>query len=571
MVECAPNLQIQPLGTDLVHRIAAGEVIDSLGAVVRELLDNAIDAGANRISISLWPQDWRIQVVDNGQGLDPADLALAATPHTTSKLQCEEDLWNIHTLGFRGEALHSLAQMGRLEICSRPLNSAQGCRVQYDHQGFVVDQETVAIAPGTVVTVADLFQDWPTRKQALPNPARQMRGVQTIIHDHALCHPQITWQVQQNNRQWFSIAPAEAPQDILPQLLATLQPGDLCHHHTQIADLPGDNSIEVVLGLPDRCHRHRPDWVKVAVNGRCVQVSGEDAGQSHPLEQTILTAFRQTLPRHRHPLCFIHLHADPQHVDWHRHPAKAEIYLRHLDQWRSAMTTTLQEALQIPADARDTGHTQKIRQLMKVAEAKGVYHLQQPSLLSPSPETGDSSFNVLQAIAQLHRTYIVAEHPTGVWLVEQHIAHERVLYEQLGQNWQFVSLTPPLMLRDLSERQVEQLTDIGIDIAEFGHQLWAIRSAPQRLAERPDCEAALIELSQCESIEAALAATACRSAIRNGMALNLLEMQNLLDQWQQTRHPRTCPHGRPIYLSMEEADLSRFFRRHWVIGKSHGI
>lgn len=573
MVECAPDLQIQPLGTDLVHRIAAGEVIDSLGAVVRELLDNALDAGADRISISLWPQDWRVQVVDNGQGLTAADLAQAATPHTTSKLQREEDLWDIHTLGFRGEALHSLAQMGRLEICSRPMGTAQGCRVRYDHQGHVVAQETVAIATGTVVTVADLFQDWPTRKQALPDPARQMRGVQTIIHNHALCHPQVTWQVQQNNRLWFSIAPAEVAQDILPQLLATLRPGDLCHHRFQIPDLPGDNAVEVVLGLPDRCHRHRPDWVKVAVNGRCVQVSGEDAGQSHPLEQTILAAFRQTLPRHRHPLCFIHLHADPQHVDWHRHPAKTEIYLQHLDQWRPAITTTIQEALQIPADIRDSGHTQKIRQLMKVAEAKGVYHLQQPSILSPQPEqaASDSGFNILKAIAQLHCTYIVAEHPTGVWLVEQHIAHERVLYEQLGQDWHLVPLTPPLMLRDLTEGQVEQLTDIGIDIAEFGHQLWAIRSAPQRLVERPDCEAALIELSQCESIEAALAATACRSAIRNGMALNLLEMQNLLDQWQQTRHPRTCPHGRPIYLSMEEADLSRFFRRHWVIGKSHGI
>lgn len=176
MVECAPDLQIQPLGTNLVHRIAAGEVIDSLGAVVRELLDNALDAGADRISVSLWPQDWRIQVVDNGQGLTAADLSQAATPHTTSKLQREEDLWDIQTLGFRGEALHSLAQMGRLEICSRPLGSAQGCRVRYDHQGHVVAQETVAIATGTVVTVADLFQDWPTRKQALPDPARQMRG-----------------------------------------------------------------------------------------------------------------------------------------------------------------------------------------------------------------------------------------------------------------------------------------------------------------------------------------------------------------------------------------------------------
>ena len=573
MVDCAPSFQIQPLGINLVHRIAAGEVIDSMGAVVRELLDNALDAGANRITVALWPQDWRIQVVDNGQGLQPHDLEQAATPHTTSKLRREEDLWQINTLGFRGEALHSLAQMGRLEICSRPSGTTQGCHVIYDHQGRVTSCETVAIAPGTVVTVSNLFQNWPTRQQALPDPARQMRAVQTIIHNHALCHPYLTWQVQQNNRPWFSIAPGTQPQDIVPQLLATLQPGDLCHHRLDLADLPGNNTIEVVLGLPDRCHRHRPDWVKVAVNGRCVQVNGENTGNAHPLEQTILTAFRQTLPRHRHPLCFVHLHADPQQVDWHRHPAKTEIYLQHLDQWRPAITTAIQEALHIPADAIDTGHTQKIRQFMKVAEAKGVYHLQQPSLLSPNLEAAApiSGFNVLQAIAQLHQTYIVAEHPSGVWLIEQHIAHERVLYEQLGQDWQFVPLTPPLMLRDLTDRQIEQLVEIGIDIDAFGHQLWAIRSAPKLLTERSDCEAALIELSQCESIEAALAATACRSAIRNGTALTLLEMQTLLDKWQQTRHPRTCPHGRPIYLSMEEADLSRFFRRHWVIGKSHGI
>ncbi len=574
MVDCAPDFQIQPLGINLVHRIAAGEVIDSMGAAVRELLDNALDAGANRITVSLWPQNWRLQVVDNGQGLQRLDLEQAATPHTTSKLRREEDLWQISTLGFRGEALHSLAQMGNLEICSRPPGAAQGYRVIYDHQGRVIECETVAIATGTVVTVSHLFDNWPTRKQALPDPTRQMRAVQTIIHNHALCHPHTTWQVQQNNRPWFSIAPAPKAQDIVPQLLATLQAGDLCHHHLNIPELAGQNAIDVVLGLPDRCHRHRPDWVKVAVNGRCVQVNGEDTGSTHPLEKTILAAFRQTLPRHRHPICFIHLRADPQQVDWHRHPAKTEIYLQNLEQWRPAITTAIQEALRIPADARDAGHTQKIQQFMKVAEAKGVYHLQQPSLLTSSSETQPapgSGFNILQAIAQLHQTYIVAEHPSGVWLIEQHIAHERVLYEQLGQDWQFMPLTPPLMLRDLTERQVEQLTDIGIDIDAFGHQLWAIRSAPKLLTERPDCEAALIELSQCESIEAALAATACRSAIRNGTALNLLEMQTLLDKWQQTRHPRTCPHGRPIYLSMEEADLSRFFRRHWVIGKSHGI
>jgi DNA mismatch repair protein MutL len=171
----------------------------------------------------------------------------------------------------------------------------------------------------------------------------------------------------------------------------------------------------------------------------------------------------------------------------------------------------------------------------------------------------------------LHQTYIVAEHSTGLWLVEQHIAHERVLYEQLCQDWQLINITPPQMLRDLSEAQVEKLQEIGLEVDAFGPQVWAVRSAPQALASRSDCEAALLELSQCADIEAALVATACRSAIRNGTPLDMAEMQTLLIQWQQTRHPRTCPHGRPIYLALEESQLARFFRRHWVIGKSHGI
>jgi DNA mismatch repair protein MutL len=177
----------------------------------------------------------------------------------------------------------------------------------------------------------------------------------------------------------------------------------------------------------------------------------------------------------------------------------------------------------------------------------------------------------LRAIAQIHHTYIVAEHPGGLWLVEQHIAHERVLYEQLLDAWQLVPLEPPIILSQLSSTQVEQLERIGLAIEPFGEQLWVVRNLPAMLRSRPDCPDALIELSLGGSLQAAQVAVACRSAIRNGTPLTLPEMQTLLGQWQRTHHPRTCPHGRPIYLSLEESALARFFRRHWVIGKSHGI
>ncbi len=591
---------IQPLPVEVVHRITAGEVIDSLAAVVRELIDNALDAKATRITISLWPQNWRVQVADNGNGISLADLKQAAAPHTTSKIRRPADLWQITSLGFRGEALHSLAQLATLEICSRPLEAREGWQAIYTAQGQPRQLETVAIAPGTVVTVSNLFQTWPSRRQGLPIPAQQMRAVQTVIQLSALCHPEITWQVQQNDHPWFGISPGNNAQDILPQVLPSVRPSDLQGLSLEVPSHPAatcstpnttdlwgiaqpltqaslgsvTNKIELVLGLPDRCHRRRPDWVRVAVNGRCVQV-----GDSKPipeLEQTISEAFRQTLPRHRHPVCFVHLKMAPAQIDWNRHPAKTAIYLHHLNFWREQVAQAVQQTLRISPwqPSSDTYQPERVRKLLRTAEVKGVYNLS-PSVSTTSATTSLDSSNTglsqLRAVAQIHKTYILAEHPSGFWLVEQHIAHERVLYEQLCDDWKLVPLEPPVILRHLRLAQLEQLQHLGLLVEPFGDQLWAVRTAPALLAQRADCSEALQELSLGGNLQAAQVATACRSAIRNGTALSLEQMQTLLNQWQQARHPRTCPHGRPIYLSLEESDLARFFRRHWVVGKSHGI
>ncbi|MBD1866721.1 DNA mismatch repair endonuclease MutL [Cyanobacteria bacterium FACHB-471] len=317
----------------------------------------------------------------------------------------------------------------------------------------------------------------------------------------------------------------------------------------------------LLLGLPDRCHRHRPDWVKVAINGRVVKVA--------ELEQTILAAFRRTLPRDRHPVCFLHLQVAPEQIDWNRHPAKSEIYLHQMTQWQEIVTEAIAQTLTLTPNAlSETAHSQRVTNLLKTAEAQGAYN---SNPQSPTPTPQSQPLTPLKAIAQVHNMYILAEHPSGMWLIEQHIAHERVLYERLCDRWQLVPLEPPVILNQLSELQREQLQRLQLEVELFGENLWAVRTAPEPLALREDRAEALIELSLGGNLESALVATACRTAIRNGTPLDLAEMQTLLDQWQQTRHPRTCPHGRPIYLSLEESSLSRFFRRHWVIGKSHGI
>ncbi len=599
---------IQPLPSEVVHLIAAGEVIDSLAAVVRELIENSLDAGATRIVVYLWPQQWRVRVTDNGCGMDLLNLQQAATAHSTSKIHSCEDLWKITSLGFRGEALHSLAQLAQLKILSRPTLASEGWCVVYNSQGEAAQVEAVAIAPGTVVTVSNLFATWCERRQGLPSLAQQMKAVQATIQQVALCHPHVTWQVWQNERQWFTLCPGATTQHLLPQILRQVRLSDLQELKVEVPTptsaedkginrqgdkekitvelspspnlplipkekpecpiLPSSStprsSLQLVLGLPDRCHRHRPDWIRVAVNGRMVK--------SPELEQTILAATARTLPRDRYPVCFLHLRIAPNQVNWNRQPAKTEIYLHNLNYWQEQIGQAIEQALRLSsANLPEAVHTSRVGKLIKAAEEKGIYTSSRSISTTPAQTEENTTHHCLKAIAQVHNMYILAEHTDGLWLVEQHIAHERVLYEQICDRWQLVPLEPAAILNNLSLAQISQLQRLGLEVEPFGEQLWAIRNAPAMLQQRDDCTDALLELSWGGDLQTAQVATACRCAIRNGTPLSLEQMQTLLDQWQRTRNPRTCPHGRPIYLSLEESALARFFRRHWVIGKSHGI
>ncbi|MEC4818575.1 MAG: DNA mismatch repair endonuclease MutL [Scytonema sp. PMC 1069.18] len=572
---------IQALPAEVVHLITAGEVIDSLASVVRELVENSLDAGATRIVVSLYPQQWQITVVDNGCGMSLEDLKQAATAHSTSKIRYCADLWKITSLGFRGEALHSLTTLADLEILSRPLGADVGWRIVYGYAGEAMHIEAAAIAPGTVVTVSNLFGNLSGRREGLPSLAQQMKAAQATIHQIALCHPHVTWQVYQNNREWFTISPTSSMVQLLPQIINQVKEPDLQELKLNIPTPhnatcfksgnpsravapphPTTNcSLHLVLGLPDRCHRRRPDWVRVAVNGRMVK--------SSEIEQTILTGFHRTLPRDRYPVCFLHLFISPEQVNWNRNPSKTEIYLNNLDYWQEQISLAIEKTLRInPTSISENVHTTRVSQLIKAAEEKGSYNT---NPINPTPHTPHPTPYFLKAVGQVNNTYIAAEHPGGLWLVEQHIAHERVLYEQLCDNWQIIPIEPAIILYQLSPEQVSQLQHIGLDIEPFGEQLWAIRSVPSLLQQRDDCGDAILELSVGGDLKTAQVAVACRSAIRNGMSLTVEEMQNLLEQWLRTRSPHTCPHGRPIYLPLEESSLARFFRRHWVIGKSHGI
>jgi DNA mismatch repair protein MutL len=549
---------IHTLPIEVVHLIAAGEVIDSLAAVVRELAENAIDAQATRIVISIWTDSLSVQVSDNGCGMAIADLSQAATPHTTSKINNAEDLQQINSLGFRGEALYSLAQLADLNICSRPVLEPVGYQANYDEHGNLqTSPKVVAIAVGTIVTVRNLFSRYPNRLQSLPSNSQQVRKVQLQIQQMAIANPQINWQVNLDSREWITIWAGENASEILPQIISSIQSYDLVYKwfaltpsHSPVGE--GGN-ISITLGLPDRLSRRRPDWVKIILNGRVI---------SFPeLEQTILSSLERTLPRNRFPVCIVSLDLPCDRIDWNRHPAKAEAYIQDLGDIQAQLKDCITESLKVPESSSQINYGSAAKDLLKTAERKTAY------LIPAKRENFNQPNSSLKAIAQVLDTYILAEHAGGLWLVEQHVAHERVLFEQIETQWQIVAIEQPILLKQLSDDAIERLQALGLEIEAFGNNLWAVRSLPEILIGHEDCAVILQEMSQQDDPTMARATAACRSAIRNGTKLEMSTIRDLLWQWQQTRNPHTCPHGRPICLAIDESDLARFFRRNWLISK----
>jgi DNA mismatch repair protein MutL len=610
---------IKPLPTELVSLIAAGEVIDSLAAVVRELIENAIDASATRISIAIDTENLAnlsVQVADNGMGIDFENLQKAAAPHTTSKIATAQDLQDIHSLGFRGEALHSLAQLADLQICSRTESDTAGWQINFDRTGKPIEPpKTVAIAPGTIVQAQHIFKFYPNRLEALPSMSQQLRQVQLVIQLAAIAHPHITWQISLNQRDWFSIWAGQYVHDILPQIVRSIQPQDLVtgiingdqmvkgksdlvnpidqieqpkkFTYTDAISDPVKNTgsttdrsdrairttpeITITLGLPDRVSRHRLDWVKVMLNGRFVSCP--------ELEQAIIAAFVRTLPRHRYPIGIVQLRLPPEKIDWNRSPAKTEVYIRDVEHYQQQISNLIGQMLRQPQrfilpkpieiNPLQDAAVGLLRET-SVGYNSNPINNGDPSDLSDQVNSLTEHVPLVQSarvVAQVQDTYILIEHDRGLWLIEQHVAHERVLFEQLQDQWQVVELAQPIVLANLTERQIDRLRAISLEVEAFGDNLHVVRSLPQILVEHDDRQEILLELSQQDDLSMAMATVACRSAVRNGKKLEMVRLQEIFRQWQRTRNPHTCPHGRPICLSLDANDLARYFRRNWIVGK----
>jgi len=516
------ELRLLPEATQRLLR--AGETIDQVAAVVRELVDNALDAGADEVTVQYWPERWQVQVSDNGRGLVTADLRVCAERHTTSKLYAIEELYQIASLGFRGEALFAIAAVSTLTIASRTAGG-EGQQASYDPTGTLLKLEPIGLGAGTVVTVRELFGCLPVRQQFL-NLKKETQQVAQVLRRIALAQPGVTLRLIINDRPRLHLLGVSNPRRRLGQVLGIAE-GDL--------RLVVQDHLRLVVGLPDRISRPRSDAMFIGVNGRLV----EDTDLLGVLHQS----FQRTLPKGRHPVVLALWDLPASWVDWHRHPAKQTVHLGERPQLEAWLSQAVTEGLSGLALRPQPG-------LFNVAEARTLY------------QTG-SPLNPLKALSQVQNTYVLAEHQAGLWLVEQHVCHERVIFEQLSTPWQVVPCPPQVL--PLSARQVEHLTQLGLEVEAFGEGLWCVRSLPQLLAQHPDPRASLRLLSLAGDLEQARVTLACRSAVKNGTPLTLDWLQHLLDQWQQTSNPHTCPHGRPIYLTLSNDDLGHYFRRNWRV------
>jgi len=573
-------------------RIAAGEVVERPASAVKELVENAIDAGARHITVTL--QDGgksRIEVADDGHGMDHDDAILSIQRHATSKIRSAEDLGAVVTLGFRGEALPSIASVSTMTITSRTGESDSGWRLVIVG-GTLETVESIGCRPGTSVTVERLFYNTPARLKFLKTTGTELSRATEAVGLLAVAHPKIAFSILHNgNELWTTPGSGE-----LLNALACVWGREMAKSAIPVDYRVFDLEIRGFIGAPDVSRAGRTHQVFI-VNGRPIR----NRALTHALEQ----AFRELTPEARYPVACLSIRIDPTQVDVNVHPSKLEIKFANERDMHAAITQAVSHALRefgiaprLTGPTRSWGgstSTQHTPTPEAVSAAFALFHPMADALPEPtsSPQLADEvSSSVIEplveqlkgftVLGQVRNTYIVAATDTGVAFIDQHVAHERVLYERfmaartergIPSQRLVVPLTMSFGLaeRGLIHRLEPELRKAGWEIDGFGGDTLIVRAAPA-LIRQGDHEAILRDMIDDlahQSVARRLVvdrdqvtiAHACRMAVKAGDRLNVEEMNGLLDQLAATRNPHFCPHGRPAVVLVPFGDLDRRFRR----------
>lgn len=583
-------MPIQLLTDETIGKIAAGEVVERPVSVVKELIENAIDARATRIDIEIEEGGNKlIRVIDNGIGMNRDELPLAITRHATSKLTTFDDLEKLYTLGFRGEALPSIGSVAGLSI--RSSSESGGGAIDVDF-GRIVPARVEAAPRGTTVTVRDLFGNVPARRKFLRQPGTEATYINRMIGAYACHRSDIQWSLTSDGRTSIK---TDGRGDDAAAAIGVFGP-ELAGNVLALGDVTEDMRVPGVevsgwISSP-AVHRSHRQNLHFFVNGRLIQ--------HRALIYALMDAYHSLLMVGRHPMGMVRIEVDPAEVDVNVHPTKAEVkFADERAVARAVQRTAHAELLQQRNDVLPEISFQPVpratlepHQITFTSGADPIpltddnrldsrTHIEreQEAPEEPAISPNPSGVPVMRVLGQVGATYIIAEGPDGMFMIDQHAAHERIMYEKILAQMQAKSVDQQPMLDPLVielppdelaifEKSVDELNQIGFDVERFGEQSIIVRAIPALVKgvdvskRMHDILRELVDGGVGDSwMDSVAISASCHTSIRAGQALSLPEMRELVAQLERCQHPRACGHGRPTMLHMSQNELERQFNR----------
>lgn len=583
-------MPIHLLSDDVASQIAAGEVVERPASVVKELLENSLDAGARNINIRIENAGRRlIEVSDDGDGITREELPLAVARHATSKLRTADDLFHITTLGFRGEALASIASVSRFSITTRRTGAEVGARILVEG-GQNGPLEGAGAPDGTQVRVEDLFFNVPARLKFLKQDSTERGQIEGLVTRYALAYPQVRFQLWQDDRPTLKTSGNGDRREILAQLYGV----DVAR---QLLEVSSEEEGRRMAGFisPIALTRSNRRDITFFINGRWVQ--------SVPLTTALVQAYHTLLMVGRFPLAVVFLEMPPEEVDVNVHPSKAEVRFRDPEKIFSLVQRGTRRALLayspvpsvgMPRWQPVAGQPRELDPAWNMAAAlqeQAVRPAELPAEAvislageTPAAEVGDlpsGQLPLLRLIGQVGLSYLVAEGPDGLYLIDQHAAHERVLFERLmrqadGRRIPAQALLEPAVVTlppqqaGIFSGQLEILEHLGFEVEPFGPASFRVRAIPALLLGSDPAAAMRVLVEDFEEdesplrneLEKRIAARVCkRAAVKAGQVMSVEEQKKLLSDLEACQSPRTCPHGRPTMIHLSVDLLERQFGR----------
>jgi len=563
---------IRVLDDETISKIAAGEVIERPASVVKELIDNSIDAGASRIEIEIKDSGKSlIRVTDDGMGMNRDEAILSIQRHTTSKISSADDLFSIRTLGFRGEALPSISVISKFEMTTKPKGNATSGTILKVAGGKIEKEESIGCPAGTTIKVFDLFFNTPARKKYLKSNSTESSHINEVVSKYVLAYPEISFKLIQDGKEMIFSQGGGSFKDAFASVYGI----DIAQNAVEVDYSSGYADVKGFVVRPTLTRIDRT-LQSFFVNRRFVR--------NFLLARALEDAYSSLIMRDRHPIASLMIGIDPKEIDVNVHPAKLEIRFAKTNDVMQAIRSAVAQALGVKTGAPDKTYPAGSG-FVKQNEWK--------------PEMADVLFNALETrqvpfseiefkegeeglrpICQINNTYIIGSDGDGFVVVDQHAAHERMVYEEIkGQGKERISqklLVPENLDVDQSDEEVlrenlEYLRGVGFDMEEFGRGTFIIRAVPAQIVKTSSIGAVMGIISEMKDLgrsvsleekkDALRKLVACHGAVRAGDKLSFDEMSSLLKRMPQTRNFSTCPHGRPTIVRFAKSDIEKMFKR----------